>query len=175
MEKEKFAQLVWEARDTMYRVAKTILMNDADCEDAVSQAIVNAFAGLSSLKKEEYAKTWLIRIEIHECCRIYRMRKNEKSYEEYQEAACGYGPSPKQQEEYEELYLALQELSKEMRVALVLHYLDGYSVREIAKIQRTTEGTVKSRLSRGRQKLKKLLTQGERGNAYEGYGNRKFD
>lgn len=170
MEKEKFAQLVWNARDTMYRVAKTILISDADCEDAVSQAIVNAFSNLSKLKKDEYAKTWLIRIEIHECYRIYRERKQERSYEEYQSGAenssiGGY----REEADYSDLYLAMQELPREMRIALVLYYQDGYSIKEIAEIQRTTKGNVKSRLSRGRQKLRTILTQEKGGQAYEGY------
>lgn len=168
MEKEKFAQLVREAEDTMYRVAKSVLISDADCEDAVSQAIVNAFAALPSLRREEYAKTWLIRIELHECYRIYRMRKKESSYEEYRESGREPGEAGARKEDYSELYYALLKLPMEMRVALVLYYLDGYPVREIARIQRTTEGNVKSRLLRGRRKLKILLTEAEGGSAYEG-------
>lgn len=169
MEKEKFAQLVWEARDTMYRVAKSILCSEADCEDAVSQAIVNGFSRLSSLKKDEYAKTWLIRIEIRECCRLYRLRRREESYEIYEDKQAGRPGTGMYcgNEEYSELYLAMQELALEYRVALVLYYLDGYSIKEIAEIQKTTAGTVKSRLSRGRQKLKKLLTEYHEEESYE--------
>ncbi|MDO4276365.1 MAG: sigma-70 family RNA polymerase sigma factor [Eubacteriales bacterium] len=169
MDKENFAQLVWESRDTMYRVAKSILYSEADCEDAVSQAIVNGFSRLSSLKKDEYARTWLIRIEIRECCKLYRLRRREESYETYEQKQdsrqgfvldCG-------KEEYSDLYQAMLKLPLEYRVALVLYYLDGYSIKEIAQIQKTTAGTVKSRLSRGRQKLKKLLTEYQEEESYE--------
>lgn len=167
MEKEKFAEIVWEARGTMYRVAKSILSGDADCEDAVSQAIVIAFSRLSALKKEEYAKTWLIRIEINECCRMYKSRKQEESLEHWQETrGHEFGAEEPLPEDYSDLYAALRELPADYRVALVLYYLDGFSIREIAEIQRATQGTVKSRLSRGRQKLKKLLTSREGGKLY---------
>ncbi len=74
MNKETFAKLVIDSTDSLYRVSKSILRNDSDCEDAVSEAITIAFKKLDSLKKDEYAKTWLIRILIHECYHIRRQQ-----------------------------------------------------------------------------------------------------
>ena len=63
--------------------------------------------------------------------------------------------------DYSELYEALGKLSKEQRTVIVLYYLEGYSVKEVAKITGVTQGTVKSRLSRARNHLKFLLDDEE--------------
>ena len=61
--------------------------------------------------------------------------------------------------DYSELYKALNELPADYRVTVVLYYIEGYSVKETAQILKVTEGTVKSRLSRGRKKLRGFLEE----------------
>lgn len=78
MTKETLGQLIIGSEETMYRIAKSLLYNDADCADAIQEAIVKAFAKLHTLKDDSYAKTWLIRIVMNECYAI--MRKREKNY-----------------------------------------------------------------------------------------------
>lgn len=75
MTKDEFAEMVLESTDSLYRVSKGILKNDSDCEDAVWEAVSIGFAKLSALRQEQYAKTWLIRILIHECYRILREKQ----------------------------------------------------------------------------------------------------
>ena len=60
----------------MYHIAKSLLYNDADCADAIQEAIVKAFVKLHTLKDDSYAKTWLIRIVMNECYAIMRKEKN---------------------------------------------------------------------------------------------------
>lgn len=153
MNKTELTELVIHSTDSLYHISKSILKNDADCEDAVQEAIAIAFAKLHTLKKEQYAKTWLTRIVINECYHILRKRERFTSFSEYGEEA-EYGT-----EDYSELYQALFLLKKEYRLTIVLHYLEGYSVKEIACIMHTGVGTVKSRLSRGRDKLKSILEE----------------
>lgn len=158
MNKNVFAKIVLDATDSLYHISKSILQNDADCEDAVQEAIATAFAKLHTLKREQYAKTWLTRILINECYNILRKQKKLVPLSDCE---------PEQEyetEDYSELYKALLRLKKEYRLTIVLYYLEGYSVKEIARIMRTGEGTVKSRMSRGRKLLKSIL---EEENAYE--------
>lgn len=157
MNKKELAEIVIQSTDSLYHISKSILKNDADCEDAVQEAIAIAFAKLHTLKKEQYAKTWLTRIVINECYHILRKRERFAPYSDCREES-EYG-----MEDYSELYQALFMLKKEYRLTIVLHYLEGYSVKEIAHIMNTGTGTVKSRLSRGRDKLKSIL---EEENAY---------
>ena len=165
MDKHTFAALAWENRETLYRIAKSVLKQDADCEDAVSQAIVNGMASLSKLKRDEYAKTWLVRIVLNECYHILNARKRMQPYErvEQEQREKWHQGQEKSMEsvssfvEYSELYQALMELPVEMRTALVLFYVEEWDIREIARAQKVMTGTVKSRLSRGRKKLRELL------------------
>ena len=92
MTKEEFARLVLDSTDSLYRVSKGILRNDSDCEDAVWEAIGIGFARLDTLQHDRYAKTWLIRILIHECCRLLRERKYRANVGtedlEYRDSVC---------------------------------------------------------------------------------------
>ena len=66
MVKEELGELILASQDTLYRVSKTILKNDVDCADAISETIVKAFSKIHTLKQDHYAKTWLIRILMNE-------------------------------------------------------------------------------------------------------------
>lgn len=152
MSKETFAQLVRDAEETLYHVSKMILRNDADCADAVQEAVLIAFRRLDTLREEKYFKTWLIRIMINECYKISKKRKHLVPYEEYitEERA-------EEREDYTELYQAIKELPQELRVPVVLHYIEGFGLAEIEEITGVKQGTVKSRLSRARAMLKQSL------------------
>ena len=73
MDKEEFAEVVINATDSLYRVSFAILENEADCEDAVGEAISTAFSKLYTLRQEKYAKTWLTKILIRECYRTLKL------------------------------------------------------------------------------------------------------
>ena len=152
MTNEEFAKIATDTAEVMYRVSKSILKRDEDCEDAVHEAIVKAFSKLYSLKNDSFAKTWLIRIVINECYAILRKRKREIYSEEITEEEA-------EKQDYSELYTALNRLPADYRVTLVLYYIEGYSVGETADILKVSEGTVKSRLSRGRKKLRSFLEE----------------
>lgn len=151
MDKEKFTQEVLNAEQTMYRVAKSILLNDHDCEDAVQEAVLKAFSKLSSLREEKYFKTWLIRILINECYRNKRAKSKLVPFNEYADT------QPKIHDDYSYLYSAVIQLKEPIRIVIVLHYIEGYSVQEIGKILKIPAGTVKSRLYSGRKLLKEEL------------------
>ncbi len=152
MTNEEFAKITVDTAEVMYRVSKSILKRDEDCEDAVHEAIVKAFSKLGSLKNDSFAKTWLIRIVINECYGVLRQRKREVYSEEITKEEA-------KKEDYSELYTALNKLPADYRVTIVLYYIEGYSVSETANILRVSEGTVKSRLSRGRKKLRGFLEE----------------
>lgn len=155
MTKQQLADLIIGSKESFYRIAKSILSRDSDCEEAMSEAIVNAFTALPSLRQERYAKTWFTRILIHECYHILHRRQYEIVYDDRLDDAQSVPTA-----EPSALYQALEQLDVRYRNALVLHYIEGYSVREIADMTDATEGTVKSRLSRGR-KLLKTIYEGE--------------
>ncbi len=154
MKKEQLGRLIIASEDTLYHVAKTLLYSDADCADAIQEAVVKAFTGLHTLRQDSYAKTWLIRILINECYAIMRREKRIVSLESYQR-----GEEAQEAEDYSGLYDALRRLPEEMRMCVTLYYLEGYSVRETAALLEITESAVKNRLARARAKLRTELEE----------------
>lgn len=156
MTKEQLGNLIITSEDAMYHVAKTLLRSDADCADAIQEAIVKAFASFQTLRRDAYAKTWLIRIVINECYAIMRREKKLVPLEDYtaeEEAA--------ERADYSDLYEALSHLAEEIRLTVTLYYMEGYSVREIAALMDTTESAVKNRLARARDKMRKELADAQ--------------
>lgn len=152
MDRDKFTQKVLETETTLYRVAKSILLNDADCEDAAQEAVLKAYEKIGSLRDERYFTTWLVRILINECYRKKRKSVNIVPIDEYSENLAAESGG-----EYSYLYGAVMSLKPKIRIAVVLHYIEGYSVEETAKILRIPAGTVKSRLHSGRRILREEL------------------
>ena len=149
MQQAEFIRRVRACERRLYRVARTMLPREADCEDAVQEALLRAWARLDTLREEAYFETWLIRILINQCKTIYRRRPPAEA-----ELTEGI-PTPETGET--PLLDALEQLPRKSRIALELHYIEGYSVRESARMLGVPEGTVKWRLSRGRQLLKQEL------------------
>lgn len=166
MNKETFARLVIDSTDSLYRVGKSILRNDSDCEDAVGEAITIAFQKLDSLKKDEYAKTWLTRILIHECYHIRKQQSRIALFSDDGEAVLNHKGHSENNgymdvENYCDLYEAMGQLKENQRLVITLYYYEGYSVKEIGAIMGITQGTVKSRLGRARNQLKQFLKEEE--------------
>lgn len=152
MNRDKFTQKVLEAETTLYRVAKSILLNDADCEDAAQEAVLKAYEKIGSLRDERYFTTWLVRILINECYRKKRKSVNIVPIDEYSETLADESGG-----DWSYLYGAVMSLKPKIRIAVVLHYIEGYSVEETAKMLRIPAGTVKSRLHSGRRILREEL------------------
>lgn len=152
MNKEQLGELILASSESMYHVAKTLLKNDADCSDAISETIVKAFAKLHTLRNDRYGKTWLIRILINECYMIMRREKRIVSLEDYplEEKAA-------EREDYSDLYQAIIRLPQDIRICVTLYYMEGYSVKEVADLLEVTESTVKNRLVRARRRLRNDL------------------
>jgi len=153
MRKADFIDRVRKCERRLYRIARTMLRSDADCEDAVQEALLKAWAGRDSLRNEEWFETWLIRILINECKGFWR-RRERKEVELTNEADHQTSGNPA-------LMDALMALDEKHRIVLELKYIEGYSVKETALILGIPEGTVKWRLNRAREALRKTLGEEE--------------
>ena len=152
MKKEQLGELIIASEETLYRVAKSLLYNDADCSDAIQEAIVKAFSKLHTLKEDTYAKTWLVKIVMNECYAIMRKEKRIISLDDYQ-----MEDQASEQDDYSELYEAIFKLPEPVKLCVTLYYLEGYSVKEVAQILDVTESAVKNRLLKARAVLKESL------------------
>ena len=147
-----FVELMESQKLTMYKVARSYLRSDDDIADAIQETILTCYEKLDSLENEQFFKTWLIRIVINECYTIMRREKRVVSLEDYTREE-----TVSESEDYSDLYEAIGHLSDEARLSVTLYYMEGYSIKEIAKLMDTTESAVKNRLSRARAKLRTEL------------------
>ena len=151
MTKEQFSAKILAIERSLYCVAKSLLKNDEDCADAIQNAILKAYGKLYTLKNEKYFKTWVTRIVINESYAILRANQRLVSYEEYmsdEQAA---------EEEYSPVFEEITKMKEKYRIPFVLHYVEGYTTAEIAKMLRLSEGAVKIQLFRARNQLKAQL------------------
>lgn len=158
MTKEQLGNVILESQHQMYATAKSILKEDHDCADAIQETIVKAFAKLDTLRKDRFVKTWLMRILMNECYNICRRSEKILPIDQYMEQI---EIPQKESRNYGELYEAVQELREELRIPVVLYYVEEFSCREIAEILDISEGAVQKRLARAREKLKNKLENKE--------------
>lgn len=154
--REEFAAAVTEHSRRMYRAARAVLDRDADAEDAVSQAILQAWQSLDRLRDKSAVRPWLVKIAVN-CAYAQRRKQGKVVYldDVVPELAA---PDPPQNGE---LWEAVCALPPERRAAVVLFYYEGMRVDEIAGALGVPRGTVKSRLSRARKQLKEMLCDEE--------------
>ena len=154
--REEFAAAVTQHSRRMFRAARSVLDSDADAEDAVGQAVLQAWQSLDKLRDKEAVRPWLVKIAVN-CAYAQRRKQGRVVYLDDlpQEPAA---PEPPQTGG---LWEAVCALPPERRAVVALFYYEGLPVDEIAKCLGVPQGTVKSRLSRARAQLKEMLQEQE--------------
>lgn len=142
--------------DMLYRLALTHLGNGEDAEDAVHDVFAKFISASPSFRDSEHEKAWFIRVTVNRCHDIYRRnsKRNHLPLEEAENIAHMH-------EDESETVKLVHSLPEKYRSVIILHYLEGYSVEETAKILSLTVSAVKMRLSRGRDYMKELIRKEE--------------
>ncbi len=151
MDHETFTTLVRQYTPNMYRLSYGMLRSGADAEDAVSEAVLKAWENLEKLKKPECFKAWIMQITANEARKVYRHTRKVSCMESMEEIAPAFA------DEYHELWDAVMKLDERYRAVIILYFYENLSLKEIGKALHIAEGTVKSRLSRGKRMLKEML------------------
>ncbi len=140
--------------DAVYRLALCHLQNTADAED-IFQDVFLLLLKEKSVEQwsPEHLKAWLLRVTINRCHNMARnrMRRRTLSLEEVPEVTSELTESDN------ELWEALGRLPAKYRIVVILYYVEGYKTEEIAKLVECPDATIRSRLRRGRQKLKEMI------------------
>jgi RNA polymerase sigma-70 factor (ECF subfamily) len=157
-DEQAFARLIEPEQHRLYTLAVRELGSAADAEDAVQEALVRAWRALPRFRGEARFSTWLYRIQlnaIHDQ-RNKRARGSGTPLEDVPEPA-----DPRDALHASELGSALQDalnaLDETYRTAVLMSDVSGMSYGEIAAVLGIAEGTVKSRIFRGRAELARLL------------------
>ena len=150
----RFAAAVTEHRHAMYRAARVLLASDADAEDAVSEAVLRAWQSFGRLRDENALKGWLIKITVN-CAYEHRRKSARVTYTDDLAPLAG---GAEDRHDFP-LWDAVRRLPEEFRVPTLLFYYEDMTTAEIAKALGIREGTVRSRLTRARKRLRAILEE----------------
>jgi RNA polymerase sigma-70 factor (ECF subfamily) len=170
-EREAFNRLILDYQDLAYNVAYRILGDPDAAADATQDAFISAYRALSGFRGGSF-RSWLLRIVTNACYDVLRAHKRHPTVSldadpelDWAEWTEGDEEPPEEFAERQDLgqliQRGLQELPDDQRVVMVLCDIHGMAYKEIARTLGVSLGTVKSRLSRGREKMREYL----RGNA----------
>ena len=154
-DQEWFCEELQKAKVSLYRLALSITGNDADAQEAVSEAVYKAYAHRKTLRDKGKCRQWLLKITANEARGICRRRKRMVPMD----ALSGHVAPALETDDT--LWRAVQRLQANQREAVVLFYYEELSTEEIARVVGTTPGAVRVRLSRGREQLRRILEEVE--------------
>jgi RNA polymerase sigma-70 factor (ECF subfamily) len=159
-----FEVLMRRHNQRMFRVARSVLRNDADAEDAVQQAYLNAYRHLGQFEGRSRFATWLTRIAVYQALAQRRRARGapfEQNDDQVVDRAVSQRPDPERQAYVGELGAildsALAALPDGYRSVFMLREVHGLNTADTAERLRVTEGTVKTRLHRAKDLLQRKL------------------
>ncbi len=136
----------------LFRIALVQMQNREDAEDAVQDAFVKYLSSSAVFFDESQERAWLVRVLTNTCRDLQRRRRVREALP-LDEAL----EIPSMSDESHGVFSAISHLSEKHRTVIVLHYLEDFSVDEIAKALSLTHSGVKMRLMRGREELSQIL------------------
>ena len=152
---QAFEMLVKLYESKMYKTAKSIL----ECEDDINEAIQQTIILIYQLRNENKVGTWIMRILINQCKKIYkqnelRNRKNVNLEDNIEKININ-----EEKNDYSFVDNAIHRLDAKYREIIILYYYDELKIKDIAKVLKIPQGTIKTRLNRARKKLNEILEE----------------
>mgnify|MGYP004499188047 FL=1 len=151
---EAFCKLIEIIKNDLYLIAKTRLKNEEDIADVIQETIITCYNNIRFLRKETSFKSWTIKVLINKCNKIYKNPNNinisieSNSINEY----IGTTENNDEKLNFEDL---IKDLSADEKLILTLYYYSRYTTKEISKITKIKENTIKSKISRAKEKIYK--------------------
>lgn len=151
---EAFCKLIEIIKNDLYLTAKTRLKNEEDIADVIQETIITCYNNIKFLRKETSFKPWTIKVLINKCNKMYKNPNNinisieSNSINEY----IGTTENNDEKLNFEDL---IKDLSSDEKLILTLYYYSRYTTKEISKITKIKENTIKSKISRAKEKIYK--------------------
>ncbi|QXM05730.1 RNA polymerase sigma factor [Crassaminicella indica] len=168
---KSFEALIKDHQKLAFNIAYRMLGNIEDAKDATQDAFIKTYRSLHKFKRESNFSTWLYRIVTNTCLDVLRKRKLQKTYSydcqidtedgdiirDLPDATNLPEDMVAKRECQRNIQNAINCLSEDHKTVIVLRDIKGFSYEQISKILDCSEGTVKSRISRARQSLKRIM------------------
>lgn len=149
---EAFSRIYAEVYEELYHIAFYSLRNMHDASDAVSETVLDAFSSIKKLKDENAFRSWIFKIL------AAKIKRKQSEYYKNNDIS-DYENTLKETFDFEQFEIAeaLYDISDDERLILSLSVLEGYTSREISQICGMKDATVRSKLSRTKEKLRKYF------------------
>lgn len=153
---EVLIEYIRENQDKLYRIAYTYTKNQEKALDVVQEAITKSLENINKLRHEEYVKTWFYRILLNEAIKA---SKNDKTFVDYDSVEKELHINSHENELVEkiDIYETIQKLNEKLKTVIILRFFENLKIEEIAYITKTNSNTVKSRLYKGMEEIKKEI------------------
>lgn len=150
-----FEEVYTKYSDMLYRLALSHTSNHDDAQDVVQEVFLK-FIKQARIADDEHERAWLIRVTINACRDLLRKNKYRmhESLEDYMHVET-------EQAEVPEVVSIIESLPEKLKSVVILHYLEGFSVEEVAKILHIGASAVKMRLNRARKQLADKMNKEE--------------
>ena len=138
--------------DMLYKICFLILKNEQDTKDVLQETFLIYYTKQPKLEREEHKKAWLIKVSQNKCKEFLRFHKRHaaiplEDMEETLVITDGMNANDK------EILSIIWDLDYKLKSVVILHYIEGYTVNEVASLLKTSPSAVKKRLQRAREKL----------------------
>ncbi len=149
---EAFSSLIMNFEQDLYRIASIRLKLADDIDDAIQMTIEKALKNIKKLKEPQYVKTWIIRILINNCNGICKMKNKSIEYNESIELNIkNYNEEVDAKLDF---YILIKSLNEKEKIVMTLYYSENLTTKEISKILKEPESTIRNRISRAVKKLR---------------------
>jgi RNA polymerase sigma-70 factor (ECF subfamily) len=162
MNEATFARVAQEYASRLYVVAYRMLGQRDDAEDAVQRALMKCFAARETYSPRWAISTWLYRALTNVCIDELRRRRTAAAGTRASAHEAPRHARPAPVGDRVDVERALMQVPREARMLLALHYVDGLSFGELARIRGISVNTVKSQLARGKAIMRETLEHGGR-------------
>ncbi len=159
LNKSEFIDKVTSIERKLYLIARSKLNNEEDIKDAIQDTIYSAYKNIAKLSDISKFDFWIIKILINSCNTIYKRKKHVElvSYDNDKFQQTIIFNNLEDFEQNIDFNILLKLLSKDEKLIFTLYYSDNYSVNDVSTILNINQNTVKSKLKRAREKIKKYI------------------
>lgn len=159
-DKEALIALILQYRNDLYKIAYGYIKQESDVEDIIQETMIDAFIKMHKLKKAKSFKPWIEKILVNNCKKFYRRKYKREVPMDPENFENIHAPNKLIKTEADiDFELLIKGLDEEERGVLIMYYNREYSTKEIGKILKIKQGTIKSKLSRARKKIREKETK----------------
>lgn len=148
---QAFTELILSVENDLYSIAKMRVKNEEQINDILQETMLSAYINLPKLKENKYFKTWIIKILINKCNKSFKHKSLISLEDNDIENYVSTGEFENGELKFEDI---ISFLNKDEKTILTLYYYLGYTTKEIGRILNKREGTITSKISRAKQKIK---------------------